>query len=506
MADYTAILPLVVLASFGLLVPAIRALSKSDKATSVWSLAGVLLSGFFVADYYLRFPPGVSTNYEGVVALDYFSALFMLLFLSVAAYVVIASFRSADGEKHTGEYYALILLATTGMMVVASSMDLITLFVGIELASLSSYALVAFKKTSKRGSEAATKYFIIGGLSSAIALFGISLLYGVTSQFSDALPIGTTNPLIFDNIGLAVAAAIGSPMEGMLFLATVMIIAGFGFKIALVPFHMWAPDVYEGAPTTITAMLAAGSKKMGVVALFKVFLIGLIAIKSDWDVLIGVIAIVTMTLGNVIAVSQSSIKRMLAYSSIAQAGYIMIALPVATVSDPSVAAYGLAGGIFHMLTHAFMKGGAFIIVAGLSLAAVGESVADYKGLGKRSPFMAFAMLLMVFALAGIPPLSGFASKFVLFSGAIGGYQLSSANEWLLWLAVAGILNSALSLYYYARVVKYMYVDQGPQDKVKVSRAVALAVGICIVATIVIGIYPEPFIQACVDAAEAFLAA
>ncbi len=503
MADYTAILPLVVLAGLGILAPAVRALSKNDKITAIWALAGIIISGFLVVDFLLSNPAGTAIDYMGVVELNAFSALFMLIFLSVAAYVVIASMRFVDGDRHTGEYYALIMMATTGMMVVAMALDLITLFVGIELTSLSSYALVAFKKTNKRGAEAATKYFIFGAVSSGLALFGISLLYGICTQFSYLLVAGTS-PLTFENIGIAVQAAVGTPAQGMLFLATVLMIAGFGFKIALVPFHMWAPDVYEGAPTTITAMLAAGSKKMGFVALFKVFLIGLIATKSDWSLLVGIIAILTMTLGNVMAVSQTNIKRMLAYSSIAQAGYVLIALPVATVSDPSVAAYGLAGGIFHMLTHAFMKGGAFIIVATLSMAAVGESIADYKGLSKRAPLMAFAMMVMLFSLAGIPPLAGFASKFVLFSSAIDAWQLSDANNWMLWLAIAGILNSALSLYYYARVVKYMYVEKGPDSKVKVSKVMAVAVGICVLAVIVIGVYPQPFIQACLDAANAFL--
>ncbi|HUL40141.1 MAG TPA: NADH-quinone oxidoreductase subunit N [Methanomassiliicoccales archaeon] len=502
MADYTAIMPLIVLAVFGVLAPAVRIIGKSDKATAIWALVGVLISGSLVADFYLTYPYGSAVDFEGVIVLNYFSALFMLLFLSVAAYVIIASFRYVDKEKHTGEYYALILMATTGMMIVAGALDLITLFVGIELTSLSSYALVAFRKTSKRGSEAATKYFIIGGLSSAIGLFGISLLYGVTAQFPEVI-VGS-NPMTFENIGAAVSAAMGTPAEPMVLLAAVMIIAGFGFKIALVPFHMWAPDVYEGAPTTITAMLAGGSKKMGIIALFKVFLIGLIAMKTDWTLLIGVIAILTMTVGNVIAVSQTSLKRMLAYSSIAQAGYILIALPVAAVSDPNVAVYGLAGGFFHMITHAFMKGGAFLIVAALSTVAVGENVADYKGLAKRAPWVAFAMMIMLFSLAGIPPLAGFWSKYVLFSGAIDAWQFDSQNNWYLWLAIAGILNSAFSLYYYARVVKNMYVEKGPTDKVRVPTAMAVAIAICFVAVIGIGLYPQPIIQACTDAAHAFL--
>jgi NADH-quinone oxidoreductase subunit N len=486
MVDFTPVLPAMTLGGAALLIPAVRLLTKSDKATGIASLAGIVASMLLVLNWFSQ--GAQMAVFENVLRIDAFSALFMLLFLSVALYVVIASLRFVDGEKHTGEYYALVMLATAGMIVVAMSMDLITLFVGIEITSLSSYSLVAFRKKNKAGAEAATKYFIIGALSSALTLFGISLIYGATGQVN------------FQAVGSAVAGLQG--MDPVLLLAIVMVVAGFGFKVAIVPFHMWAPDVYEGAPTTITAMLAAGSKKMGFIALFKVFIIGLFAIKADWSLVIGLVAIATMTLGNLIAIQQTSIKRMLAYSSIAQAGYILIVLPIAVVGDPTIAQYGLAGGIFHMITHAFMKGGAFIIVAGLATAALGESISDYKGLYRRAPLMAFAMTIMLFSLAGIPPLAGFASKFVLFSGAVNASTIAG-DEWLLWLAVAAIINSAISLYYYARVVKYMYLDEGPRDKLKIAPAFGVAVAICFVAVILIGIFPDPFIQACQEAAKAF---
>ena len=285
----------------------------------------------------------------------------MMIFLAVAFYVILASARFIQEDKHQPEFYSLIMIATVGMMVVASSNDLITLFVGIELTSISSYALVAFRKRDAKGAEAAVKYFIIGGLSSGLALFGISLLYGVATRPSFA--------------GIAQAVTMNSPMQSVMFLALVMIVAGFGFKVAIVPFHMWAPDVYEGAPTTVTAMLAGGSKKMGFIALFKVLLIGLFAIKSNWDVLIGIVAIATMTVGNLAAISQTNIKRMLAYSSIAQAGYILIAIPVGTE-------YALSAGIMQIMTHAFMKGGAFLIVATLATVAIGEIHQQLQGTGQ----------------------------------------------------------------------------------------------------------------------------
>jgi proton-translocating NADH-quinone oxidoreductase chain N len=483
--DYSALYPEIILALFAIAIPAVGMVVKDNKYLATVALAGVGLSMVAVAMHFISGNGAVAFD-TGLLVLDDFSALFMTIFLSVAFVVILASVKFIDGEKHGSEYYSLILLATVGMLLVASATDLFVLYIGIEVTSISSYALVAFRKKDIKGTEAATKYFIFGGVSSAFTLFGISLIYGVT---------GTTS---FAEIGTQVAAL--TEFKEIIWVALVMVIVGFGFKVAMVPFHSWAPDVYEGAPTTITAMLAAGSKKMGFVALFKFFLIGMIAIKADWEIVVAVIAILTMTVGNLAALNQTSIKRMLAYSSIAQAGYILMAIPVGTE-------YALTGGIFHILTHAFMKGGAFIVVATLATVAIGEKITEYKGLAKRSNFMAFSMTILLFSLAGIPPLAGFASKMVLFSAPISGAVAGS--EWLIWLSVAGIINSAISLYYYARVVKYMYVDEleegAPSDKLKLPKSMMAAVAICVVAVVVIGVYPDIFIQFCREAAQAFFA-
>jgi len=483
--DYTALYPEIIVALFALALPAVNLLLKDNRFLAAVSLAGVGLSMLAVIMYFVEgMAPQAFDN--GLLVLNDFSALFMMVFLAVAFVVILASVKYIEGEKHAAEYYTLILLATVGMMLVASATDLFVMFIGIEITSLSSYALVAFRKKDIKGAEAATKYFIFGGISSAFTLFGISLMYGIT---------GTTS---FEEIGAAVGTL--DAYKEVLWLALVMIIVGFGFKVAMVPFHSWAPDVYEGAPTTITAMLAAGSKKMGFVAMFKFFLIAMLAIKADWEIVVAILAIVTMTVGNLAALNQTSIKRMLAYSSIAQAGYILIAVAVGTE-------YAVTGGIFHILTHAFMKGGAFIVVATLSTVAIGEKIADYKGLAKRSNFMAFSMTVLLFSLAGIPPLAGFASKVVLFSSPIMGTV--DGSEWMVWLAVAGIINSAISLYYYARVVKYMYVDEldegAPAEKLKLPKSMVAAVAICVVAIIGIGVFPEYFIQLCQDAAQALFA-
>ncbi len=483
--DYTALYPEIIVALFALVLPAVNLLLKDNKFLAAVSLSGVGLSMMAVIMFFVE-GTGPMAFDNGLLVLDDFSALFMMVFLSVAFVVILASAKYIENDKHAAEYYSLILLATVGMMLVASATDLFVLYIGIEITSLSSYALVAFRKKDMKGTEAATKYFIFGGISSAFTLFGISLIYGLT---------GTTS---FEEIGALVGTL--DAYKEMLWLALVMVTVGFGFKVAMVPFHSWAPDVYEGAPTTITAMLAAGSKKMGFVAMFKFFLIAMLAIKADWEIVVAVLAIVTMTVGNLAALNQTSIKRMLAYSSIAQAGYILIAVAVGTE-------FAVTGGIFHIMTHAFMKGGAFIVVATLATVAIGERIADYKGLAKRSNFMAFSMTVLLFSLAGIPPLAGFASKVVLFSSPIMGAV--EGADWMIWLAVAGIINSAISLYYYARVVKYMYVDEleegAPSERLKLPRSMVAAVAICVVAIIGIGVFPEPFIQLCQDAAQALFA-
>ncbi len=412
-------------------------------------------------------------------AIDSLSQFFKLVFLAVSLIIVIASIKRYEDNKYQDEYYGLLLFATFGMMIVASSNDLVTLFIGFELASMSTYILAGFDKTNPKSLEAAMKYYIIGSVSSAIMLFGLSLLYGVT---------GTTN---IEGISAYVAANGIADAPGIAIL--VFLIAGFAFKMALVPFHMWAPDTYEGAPTMISAMLAAGSKKMGFVAAFKVFIVALIALRLDLQSVFFILAIITMTYGNVVAISQKSIKRMLAYSSVAQAGYIAMAFVIMTP-------LAVGAGMLYILSHAFMKSGAFIAVGAVThmLWTKNKNVenADYlknfAGLAQRAPYTALAMLIFVFALAGIPPTAGFVSKFFLFSSAIQAGYIA--------LVVIAILNSALSLYYYARLVKYMYVLPPAGETLKEPRAYLLAMLIAIIAIFAIGIYPAPFLDWAMNAA------
>jgi len=485
---FGTVLPAVPMAALiigALLIPGLFFITKSRNVCAAFALIAILVSGAVVGLSILDNSLFGSFLDMGLFQLNMFSAVMMFLFLGVTFFVVLISPASNEVSNHAGEYYALLLVATAGMLFVASAENLLTIFVGVECVSITSYALVALKKNDPRSSEAGVKYLIIGGLSSGLALYGISMLYGLTGHI--------------DIVGVAEAISNMEKFSLPFAVAMIALIAGYGFKISAVPFHMWAPDVYEGAATPVSMFLSTGSKKMGFVVLFKIFFV-LFALSAsgfavgEMQYVFAFIAAITMTVGNIVAISQKNIKRMLAYSSIAQAGYILIALAV-------MSQYALTGGLFHMITHVFMKGGAFIVVAALIAAGVGENISDYKGLAKRAPLVAAAMLLFLFSLAGIPPLAGFASKFVLFSSAIVVDHVV-VTQWI-WLAFVAILNSAISLYYYARVVKAMYVDKGESDeKLVIKKSHLAAILLCVFFVIAIGVYPEPVIKLCEMAAAA----
>jgi len=452
-------------------------LSLIGLGISMWMVAGAKLGTTFFFD----------TMY-----VDGFSQFFKGVFLAVSILVVIASLSRYKNHPGQDEYYALLLFATVGMMVVASAIDLITLFVGFELASLSTYALAAFDK-EKKNLEAAMKYFIFGAASSALLLFGFSLLYGMA---------GSTK--IADIASLAMADFAPATL-----LALIFVIAGFAFKMALVPFHMWAPDTYEGSPTLVSALLAAGSKKMGFAAAFRIILVALMALRLEWYMAFAILAAVTMTLGNVVAVWQTNVRRMLAYSSVAQAGYIAIAFvvigAVSGTANPDatyISQLGLAGGLLQILGHALMKTGAFIAAAVVGYMVLREGkdnpddIENYAGLGQRAPITAFCMLIFLFALAGIPPTAGFVGKFVLFNAAY--------DAGLLWLVLLAILNSALSLYYYLRVIKYMYVYKPAGGRISEPKGYVIALLLATIAVVGIGVHPEPFIGWAMQAAAALL--
>ena len=436
----------------------------------------------------MNFSVNATLLYNSLV-FDPLSQFFKVVFLLVTLLTIIASIRYYHGNVHQGEYYFLLLIATVGMMFVASANDLVSLFVAFELGSIATYVLAAFDKDNPRSIEAGFKYFMIGALSSAILLLGMSLIYGIT---------GTTN--------FTALSQMSFEMSGYTLAALVLIIAGLGFKMALVPFHMWAPDTYQGAPTVVSAMLAAGSKKMGFVAAFKLIILALIALRTEWYMVFAIISVITMTYGNLVALTQRSLKRMLAYSSIAQAGYIAMAFVVVSHTNvDSVVNLAMGGALFYILSHAFMKGGAFLAVGAVGYMLLRDRIKvdveeddidNFAGLSKTAPITAFSLAVFLFALAGIPLTAGFVSKLLIFSSAIYGG--------LAWLAVIAILNSALSLFYYARVVKVMYWDK-PKFVLKGEpTAYVVAVLLALLGTVLLGVYPGPFVDVAMKVAEVFL--
>ena len=505
--EYAALLPLFILTGLGAIAPLLGAFRMRGGAIALLSALGivaamVLTLGMVWEIPGLGFLPQAAPGGAPILSFTLlemtpFVALFDLVFLAVALMVVLGSPRYM-GPRHQGEYYSLVLLATVGMMVVAASRDLITLFIGIELSSLCSFALAGYFKNRLDSSEAAMKYFLIGSISAALALFGISMVYGLTGGTSfEHLASLWDDPLRLEAGG---TTTIGDQLLAGRFTMGVFIwallLAGFGYKVAFVPFHNYAVDVYEGAPSTVGGFLAAGSKQMGFAALFKIFFLGLFAVKANWDVMVGILAIITMIVGNVVALQQTNIKRMLAYSSIAQAGYILMALAIGTE-------YALTGGLFHIITYSFMKAGAFIALAAAATWGIGEEMTDWKGLARKAPFLGFAMAVFMLSFAGIPPLAGFASKFVLFSSAIQAAASAGALYATLFYALAGvgILTSAISLVYYWRVIRVMYMEEGEGRRLTVTSAAGISVAIAVLATILLGIFPAVAIDMAAEASR-----
>src|SRR5215831_9275628 len=413
--------------------------------------------------------PFTGTHVEvahGLLAVDRFALFFKIVFLVAAAIAVLMSGRYLEIEGiSAGEYYFLILCATLGMMVMAGGIDLISIFIGLETMAVSFYILVGLIKPNERSNEAAVKYFLLGAFSLGVLLYGMSLMYGLSGTTS----LRAMAPLF-----------VGQEHDARLVLAVVLVVAGVGFKIAAVPFHMWAPDVYEGAPTPVTAFLSVGSKAASFAMLLRIFLEGMPSLSGDWRILFEALAIVTMTVGNLAALTQSNIKRMLAYSSIAHAGYLLIGIVAAGAGYSR----GVTATLVYLFIYAFMQLGAFAVVVLMRRQdIIGDELKDLSGLYRRRPVAAFAMLLFMLSLGGIPPTAGFMGKFWLFSAAVeSGY---------VWLALIGVLNSAISLYYYIRVVVFMYLKpQVEGSEPTTSPALAVALGLTVLATLVLGMYPQ----------------
>lgn len=422
--------------------------------------------------------------FNGMIKADEFAIFFKVLLSGAAILVLLASKDYVSKfSRFQGEYYGLILLSVVGMMLMAASRDLITIYVSLELTSISLYALVGFLKDPK-SSEAGLKYLLLGAVASAILLYGMALVFGITgetglSEIASALPAGRIweTPLL---------------LMGLVFL-----IGGFGFKIATVPFQMWVPDVYEGAPTTITAYLSVASKAAGFAVVLRVFLEAFGGdVLRDWAMIFAVLGAISMTLGNVIAISQTNIKRMLGYSSIAQAGYLMVGLAAVTraaeVNDPAL--FGPTGLIFFLGCYALANLGAFIAIIAITNKTKSDSIDDFTGMGSRAPVISLALTLCLVSLIGVPPTAGFLAKFYLFGAAV--------QHDLLWLVIIGVLNSVVSAYYYLRVVKVTWFGApASEEGVPSSLALRIALAIACVGVLALFFYPSPLLDVARDAAQ-----
>ncbi|HEX9592706.1 MAG TPA: NADH-quinone oxidoreductase subunit N [bacterium] len=407
-------------------------------------------------------------TFAGTYAVDNFSLFFKAVFLLAAGLAILHSgaYLRQEGIEY-GEYYSLLLLAAVGMMVMASGRDLMVIYVGLELMSVTFYCLVGLMRTRLTSNEASLKYFLLGAFASGFLLYGFSLLYGLT---------GTTSIPGIHAFLAAHPEAVGAP----LILAMVMVLVGLGFKIALAPLHFWAPDVYQGAPTPVTGFLSVGSKAAAFAALLRIFGSGLAGQGELWVELLTGLAVLTMIVGNVLAIQQDDIKRMLAYSSIAHAGYAMVGVVVGGV-------VGTSAVLFYMLAYAFMNLGAFGVITALNRTEGEASAIDnFRGLAKLRPGLAFIMFVLLFSLAGIPPTAGFFGKFYIFMGAV--------RSGLVWLAVVGMLNSAVSAYYYLRVIMVMYMSEPEGEaQVLVSRPMAWGLAASVIGVFALGVLPDTFL-------------
>ena len=410
--------------------------------------------------------PPPNDLFFGLIVCDPFSLAFRWMALTSVAMVVLLVVASRELDiSRRGECLGLVLLIGVGLMLMAEATHLLMAYVSMELVSLTAYILVGFLH-EPRSAEASLKYLLFGALSSAIMLFGMSWLFGITGQLG------------FEEI-LRASTGISGPMLGMLRIAIVLVLAGLAFKISMVPFHLWTPDVYEGAPIAVTALLSVGPKAAGLALLLRV----VNALGPVWPTIAPVVlglTIVTMTLGNLVALTQTNVKRLLAYSTIGQVGYLLIGLAVNTQ-------VGVEALLLYLVAYVFMNLGIFACVVAVVNDTGSEALEAFRGLAQRAPGLALLCALFLLSLAGIPPLLGFVGKFLLFGAAIDAHAP--------WLAVAGILNSALALYYYVNLIRLMYFNQPAQHTiVVVAPAIRLALGICAAATLVLGLFPGPLVS------------
>jgi NADH-quinone oxidoreductase subunit N len=471
--NLTLFVPEITLAAVAVAVILLDLFVSNKRWLSWLSLAGLVAAGgvaigMWHGDY--------GALFSNMLAVDGFAIFFKVLFAGIAVLVILASTDYVSKfARFQGEYYALILLATLGMMLMAATADLISLYISLELTSISLYVLVGFLK-DKKSTEASLKYLLLGAIASAVLLYGMALVFGFTGQTQ--------------------LGAIAQSLQGVSFgdspgllMGIVMMIAGFGFKIAAVPFQMWVPDVYEGAPTPVTAYLSVASKAAGFAIILRIFYsaFGLPDwLSANWGMVFAVVAVISMIIGNVTAIPQTNIKRMLGYSSIAQAGYLMVGLATLGFAS-SVSIAGQSGILFFLASYTLTNLGAFIAVIAISNKVGSDNIADYAGMGKRAPLTALALTLCLISLIGMPPAAGFMAKFYVFRAAV-------LND-LLWLVIIAVINSVISAYYYLRVVKVMWLNKAASpEKVPASGAPRFALFVCCLGVLFLGIVPGLFLR------------
>ncbi len=460
--DLNPVMPEILMTAFALIVLLLDLLIKKKEAVAVISIAGVSIIS-------LSLLKTTGSTFGGMYIADGYSTFFKIIFFINVILTILISIKYIAIERvNYGEYYSLILFSTIGMMIMASASDLITLYLGLELMALSTYVLAGFIRHNLKSTESALKYFLLGAFSSGFLLYGISIVYGLTGT-TDLKAIATfiTERGLSGNLSLLLAIA--------------MLTVAFGFKIAAAPFHMWAPDVYEGAPTSITAFMSVGPKAAGFAVIGRVFMIAFAAVKADWATILIPVSILTMAVGNIVALSQTNIKRMLAYSSIAHAGYALLGIITANSE-------GISSMMNYLFIYAFMNIGAFAVIIMLRSEGIkGEDLSDYEGLSKTHPMAAALMLIFMFSLTGIPPTAGFIGKLYVFMAAI--------NAGYTWLVIIAVIFSAISAYFYLRVVMYMYMrDPKAELPLTTSFTNGLALAVTTAAVLIIGVFPTMLVE------------
>ena len=486
--NLTLIAPELIVGVAGVIVMMVDAFVRREQRWLTGSLSIISLFAAFIASVWLWTSwPAQRNAFNGMIVLDELRLSFTLIFLIVALLTILISSIWIESEKlPAGEFHSLLLFATCGMMLMASAGDLVIVFLGLEILSIATYVLAGFRRTDIRSNESSLKYFILGSFASAFLLYGIALIYGATTTAT--LP-GTTNIA-------TIASRLDQSLYPPLLLAgAAMLLVGFGFKIATAPFHVWTPDVYEGAPTPVTAFMAAGPKAAGFASFLRVFVFGFplatVVLSTSgyahkaWLGALAVMAVLTMCVGNIVAIVQNNVKRMLAYSSIAHAGYALVGFVAAgaatTAEDRSAALSAVA---FYLLTYAIMNMGAFAVVT--LIARRGDqqtTVDDYNGIGFASPVLAFSLSLFLLSLLGMPLTAGFMGKIFVFSAALKqGYT---------WLVVIGVLNTAISAYYYLRLIIVMFFRErtGSWELPRVPASVAIALLLTILGVFYLGLFP-----------------